>query len=119
MAVSKFIESSPSCGVQPQRVSYRFFLAVFFAAAFLAVFFAAAFLAVFFAAAFLAVFFAAAFLAVFFAAVFLAVFFAADFFFVATDSHLHSVIVFGTSMALRRRNLYSIGKRLASFFQLN
>ena len=89
MAVSKFIESSPSCGVRPQRVSYRFFLAVFFAAVFLAVFFAAAFLAVFFAA---------------------------DFFFVATDSHLHSVIVFGTSMALRRRNLYSIGRRLASFF---
>ena len=111
MAVSKFIESSPSCGVQPQRVSYRFFLAVFFAAVFLAVFFAAVFLAVFFAAVFLAVFFATVFLAV--------SFFAADFFFVATDSHLHSVIVFGTSMALRRRNLYSIGKRLASFFQLN
>ena len=120
MAVSKFIESSPSCGVQPQQVSYRFFLAVFFAAAFLAVFFAATFLAVFFAATFLAVFFAATFLAVFFAPIFLAVsFFAADFFFVATDSHLHSVIVFGTSMALRRRNLYSIGKHLASFFQLN
>lgn len=115
MAVSKFIESSPSCGVQPQRVSYRFFLAVFLAVTFLAVFLAATFLAVFLAVTFLAVFLAAAFLAIFLAVRF----FAADFFFVATDSHLHSVMLFGTSMALRRRNLYSIGRRLASFLRLN
>ena len=101
MAVSKFHRELAILRRQTQRVSYRFFLAVFFAAAFLAVFFAAAFLAVFFVTVFLAV-----------------SFFAADFFLVATDSHLHSVIVFGTSMALRQRNLYSIRKRLASFFAM-
>ena len=63
---------------------------------------------------FFAVFFAATFLAVFFAVRF----FGADFFFVPTDFHLHFVIIFGTSMALRQRNLYSAGKHLASFFAI-
>ena len=110
MAVSKFHRELAILRRQTQRISYRFFLAVFLAAVFLAVFLAAVFLAVFLAAAFLAVFFVTVFLAV--------SFFAADFFLVATDSHLHFVIVFSTSMALRRRNLYSIRKRLASFFAM-